>query len=345
MRHSYLSIWQPWQAALHRFGNIWSKISLVNQPEMPSPGSMSHDGPAALQRLSAGAGCAGEGWLVGAGVAAGVGCTGEITPVGAGLGVGLGARPALPAQWHSALLHSPCSLQGHQLWPLRAHGAHCESETAWPTALSAPATQLSQPPQSGPAAPDAVGAGAAGEGAVVACVVGAGVGGEVVVGAGVVVAGLVGAGVVGAGASGVVGSGAIGPEESHTHWPCTLQGHHVWAPIAQLWHWPSPTAWPFWLAPTTHLAQPPHAWNLSVASSSVDSDRVSWADCLWMSTGGTDASCFDNDSHRAQRSAAARSTGARSRPAGCMSDRLRVQLEGLPTKLGERMLETEPAMR
>lgn len=31
------------------FGNIWSKRSLVNQLEMPSPGWMSHAGPVAVQ--------------------------------------------------------------------------------------------------------------------------------------------------------------------------------------------------------------------------------------------------------------------------------------------------------
>merc|ERR1719183_2345847 len=47
-----------------------------------------------------------------------VGCAlGEgVGAAGVGAGVLAGVGPALPAHRHSALLHSPSTLHGHQLW-------------------------------------------------------------------------------------------------------------------------------------------------------------------------------------------------------------------------------------
>jgi hypothetical protein len=49
IKHSYVSISQPWHEALHKCGNISSKMSLVNQLEMPSPGSISQAGAVSVQ--------------------------------------------------------------------------------------------------------------------------------------------------------------------------------------------------------------------------------------------------------------------------------------------------------
>merc|ERR1719291_1437399 len=134
-------------------------------------------------------------------VGGGVGCA-----LGGGVGAaGVGDGAVLPAHRHSALLHSPPTLHGHQLWPFRAQGAHWSSVMAWPREFGVTATQAAQPPQRSSNGTGAVvaGVGAGVVGTGVGAGVGAGVGGTGV-GAGV------GAGVVGTGVGAEVGAGVVG---------------------------------------------------------------------------------------------------------------------------------------
>merc|ERR1719454_1009938 len=95
----------------------------------------------------------------GVGCALGVGVGAAGVGAGALVGADVGDGPVLPAHRHSALLHSPPTLHGHQLWPFRAHGAHWSSVMAWPSEFDVTATQVAHPPQPSSVDTGAVGAG------------------------------------------------------------------------------------------------------------------------------------------------------------------------------------------